>query len=118
MESNNAAALREALEELVANIEMRSSSFGLNVMVDTKTFIDAKAALAKPLRNCDRFANEAEARKAFIVWYNTVYELWGDKWNEVSSCDLKHNVDDILQEYIEWLFSPAEDTKGDNDGSK
>lgn len=40
------AKLREALEELVANIEMRSSTFGLNVMVDTKTFLDAKAALA------------------------------------------------------------------------
>ena len=40
------AKLREALDELVANIEMRSSTFGLNVMVDTKTYLDAKAALA------------------------------------------------------------------------
>lgn len=45
--------VREALEELLANIEMRSSTFGLNIMVDTKTFLDAKAALAEPLRNCD-----------------------------------------------------------------
>ena len=49
----NSAKLREALGELAANIEMRSSTFGLNVMVDTKTFIDAKAALAAPARNCD-----------------------------------------------------------------
>lgn len=42
----DATKLREALEELVANIEMRSSTFGLNVMVDTKTYLDAKAALA------------------------------------------------------------------------
>lgn len=44
-ERGNEAKLREALEELVANIEMRSSTFGLNVMVDTKTYLDAKAAL-------------------------------------------------------------------------
>ena len=40
------AKLREALEELVANIEMRSSTFGFNVIVDTKTYLDAKIALA------------------------------------------------------------------------
>lgn len=45
--------LRDALEELVANIEMRSSIFGLNFMVDTKIFLDAKAALAEPLLNCE-----------------------------------------------------------------
>lgn len=39
------AKLREALEELVANIDMRSPTFGLNVMVDTKTYLDAKTAL-------------------------------------------------------------------------
>ena len=53
MEANNVKAMRDALEELVANIEMRSSTFGLNVMVDTKAFLDAKAALAAPPRNCD-----------------------------------------------------------------
>lgn len=44
-ERGDCAKLREALEELVANIEMRSSTFELNVMVDTKTYLDAKAAL-------------------------------------------------------------------------
>ena len=71
------------------------------------------AALATPARNCDMFTNESEARKAFIVWYNTAYELNGDKWNEISSCDLKHNVDNILQDYIEWLFEPAKELKGE-----
>lgn len=52
MESENAnlrkenAKLRDALEELVANIAMRSSTFGLNVIVDTKTYLDAKTAIA------------------------------------------------------------------------
>lgn len=63
MEANNTKAMREALEELVANIEMRSSTFGLNVMVDTKTFLDAKAALAAPARNCDVGTPDEQAER-------------------------------------------------------
>lgn len=64
MEANNVKAMRDALEELVANIEMRSSTFGLNVMVDTKTFLDAKAALATPPRNCDIYTDIDSAFRA------------------------------------------------------
>ena len=60
---NTNEKLREALEELIANIEMRSSSFGLNVMVDTKAFLDAKAALALPRRNCDVGTAEEQSRR-------------------------------------------------------
>ena len=55
---NTNEKLREALEEIVANIEMRSNVIGLNTMVDTKTFINAKDALAIPRRNCDVFAHD------------------------------------------------------------
>ena len=61
----DAAKLREALEELVANIEMRSSTFGLNVMVDTKTYLDAKTALAEPVRNYEVGTAEEQAER----WY-------------------------------------------------
>ena len=40
------AKLRKALDELVANIETRSSSFDIFSIVDRKAFLDAKAALA------------------------------------------------------------------------
>lgn len=40
------AKLREALEELVSNIEMRASAFGIFSIIDRKTFFDAKGALA------------------------------------------------------------------------
>ena len=63
----NAAKLREALAELVENIEMRSSTFGLNVIVDTKTYLDAKAALSAPPRNCDR-PECATTKAAQDVW--------------------------------------------------
>lgn len=45
-ERDEYAKLREALDELVANIEMRSSSFDIFSIVDRKAFLDAKAALA------------------------------------------------------------------------
>jgi hypothetical protein len=67
LQVGNVAAMREALEELIANIEMRSSTFGLNVMVDTKTFLDAKAALAAPPRNCDLYKSEPEAYQAYLT---------------------------------------------------
>ena len=125
MEANNVKAMREALEDMMKFTcnccqeryceEDVEEEDGQRIPSPCSVIIKARDALNLGRRNCDRFANEADARKAFIVWYNTVYELNGDKWNEVSICDLKHNVNDILQDYIEWLFSPAEDTKGESD---
>lgn len=40
------AKLRKALDELVANLEMRASAFDVFSLVDRKVFLDAKAALA------------------------------------------------------------------------
>ena len=82
----NTAEIREALEELIANIEMRSFSFGLNVMVDTKTFLDAKTALSAPARNCDLYTTEDEAWEAFCEafpdavcpseYWSEQYQMW------------------------------------------
>lgn len=65
MKAGNYQKMREALEELIANIEMRSSTFGLNVMVDTKTFLDAKAALSAPPRNVDMYDNVVPALNTY-----------------------------------------------------
>lgn len=66
MEANDMAAIREALEELVANIEMRASTFDIFAIIDRKTFLDAKTALAKPPRNCDEYNDEVLATQAFM----------------------------------------------------
>lgn len=58
--TGNAAAIREALEEIVANIETRASAFDIFSIIDRKTFLDAKAALAAPARNCDRFGGDED----------------------------------------------------------
>lgn len=108
--------IREAFEELIANIEMRSSTFGLNVMVDTKTFLDAKAALAEPLRNCDvgtaeeqiaRFVAECLA----IRKRNTVEPCAG------CPCSCGGEGTEDCQLY--WAQMPfAANDKGHDDGTK
>ena len=62
----NAAAIRNALEDLVYNIEIRSAAYDIFSIVDKKTWLDAKVALAEPARNCDRFKDETEAEAAYI----------------------------------------------------
>lgn len=64
-------------------------------------------ALSKPPRNCDVYETEAERQSAFINWYNETFDLKGSKY-AIDTCDLKHNIDNILHEYITWLFAKAE----------
>lgn len=66
----------------------------------------AREALFAPPRNCDRFETETEMRGAFIDWYNEAFGLKGSK-DAIDTCDLKHNIGDILHDYIEWLFAEA-----------
>jgi hypothetical protein len=65
----------------------------------------AKSALAKPPLNCEVFTSESEMKSAFIDYYNEVWSLKGTS-DEIDYCDLKHNIDGILHDYIEWLLSP------------
>lgn len=111
MEANDTKAMREALEELVANIEMRSATFGLNVMVDTKTFLDAKAALAEPPRNCDRYTTLDEAYTQFCAYVKRENPL------NLNPSPL-HTVWDTL----EWMLKSADGTapveEGDGNGQR
>jgi hypothetical protein len=66
----------------------------------------SRAALAAPARNCDLYETESERQAAFIAYYNETFELTGTS-DEISSCELKHDVDGILHEYIDWLFAEA-----------
>lgn len=86
----NAAAMREAMDELVANIEMRASAFGTFSIIDRKTFLDAKAALSAPARNCDR-PECATSKAAQNVW---------------------RKEDGGKTPYYEWLLAPAAERKG------
>lgn len=63
-------------------------------------------AIAEPLRNCDVFASESEMKAAFIDYYNELWSLKGTFY-EIDYCDLKHDVDGILYDYIKWVLAPV-----------
>ena len=86
----NSAKLREALEELVANIEMRASVFGIFSIIDRKTFLDAKAALAEPPRNCDVY-DAKTAEKEFV--------------RQTGSTSIRSKS-------VRWLYAPAAEQEG------
>lgn len=115
-EHGNNAAMREALEQIRNDLwdlmGTSSESARSNMACDMSRKI--RAAIAAPARNCDVFESEAERQAAFIDWYNETWDLKGSK-DAIDYCDLKHDVDGIMHDYIEWLFKPAKpETKGDN----
>lgn len=90
--TGNAAAMREALEAFVESVEWLCDGdesgrlkrqFGVLLS-------DARAALAAPARNCDRFATEDEARRAF---------------EEEHSREIVHN---LYTAAFDWLFEKME----------
>ena len=103
-EVGNSVAIREALEELVANIETRASVFDIFSVIDRKTFLDAKAALAKPPRNCERFGGD----------YKMLHTAWSN-WTASPSGRNPNNT--MKMTFSEWLLAPANE-KGETDGSK
>ena len=91
MQANNMAAMREALE-LFAHMNDDGYYDGSPVI---KNIVEkAKAALAAPPRNCDRFTDAESARRA---WLDDE-----DIWDEFGSPKLK---------LYEWLFAPATEQK-------
>ena len=106
-ERGNTAKLREALIE----IERKVNSLDENCAVDPVEIRDiARAALAEPPRNCDRFADELDAQLAFLneVWLISInretmteqdaYEKW---------------TDEMRTGYGRWLLAPATAQEGD-----
>lgn len=52
-------------------------------------------------RNCEKYLTENEAKIAFLKEYNEKY------MQNFDSADLKHNIDDILRDFVEWLFEKS-----------
>ena len=59
----------------------------------------ARAALAKPQRNCERFATADDARREFNY-------LWNFVWQRGGGCVAERNYE---EEFDAWLFAPAEE---------
>lgn len=111
----DSAAMRKALEaarDLLLPQCNGGTAFAKACSSTVNKIVDA---LAKPPRNCDRFETEDEMKSAFIAYYNKTFGLKGT--DKIYYCDLKHNVDNILYDYIKWLLTPMkQEMKGETDG--
>lgn len=105
MEKQVNAKLRDALENSNGLLEELAliGEWGESAK---EQIAENKAALAKPLRNCDVFETESEMKAAFIEYYN---EKWSFKGTDdvIDYSNLKHNIDGILHDYIDWLLAPV-----------
>jgi hypothetical protein len=106
LQVGNAEKMREALRqiELLLNVCAKTNVSMAATLATISEVV--KSSVSAPARNCDLYKTESERRTAFIDWYNETFDLKGSKY-AIDTCDLKHNVDGILHEYIEWLFAEA-----------
>lgn len=107
----NSAKMREALSDACyAMFNFLKTRYG-GFEEMAKALDKAKAALAAPLRNCDRFVDELDAQIEFLndVWLISVTKdtmLEGDKF--------ENWTEEMKSRYAKWLFAEA---KGECDGS-
>lgn len=107
----NRAAMREALHIVVDSLKSLSAIRALKFPKEVKSALGnmafhAVTALEKPPRNCDVHSTKDQRQSAFINWHNETFDLKDSKY-AIDICDIKHNIDDILHEYIDWLFTEA-----------
>lgn len=103
MQTNN--KLREALTKIL-NL---TNSLDEDCAVDPVEIRDiAKAALAEPVKNCDRFADETDAQIAFLreVWLIGVRNLDRDPFDGWTN--------EMKYAYSKWLFAPETDKEVEN----
>ena len=101
--SGNAAKLREALTDAEKTLyDSSRSMYGIPPHLHA-LLARIRAALSAPPRNCDRFATVDEARKAHE-------EYRGDYIMRAS------NKFDFPMKFEAWLFAPATEKEGGNNG--
>ena len=102
--SGNAAALREALVGLIDGICFHCDLSGDCKGAPCEKMQKAKAALAKPPRNCNLYGGD--------------YKMLHTKWSEWTASPSGRNPNNTMKmTFSEWLLALANE-KGENDGSK
>jgi len=86
MADGNIAAMREALDDIIDKIDTWRSDGTIEHWQYSQLFDIADAALAAPVRNCDRFAT---AEEAYAAWHE-----WLDDFDDVEAANA-----------FDWLFS-------------
>lgn len=105
----NQLKLREALLKILGIVDHMQYRYAAMPELIAKDILElkqiAESALSAPPRNYDLYATEAERLDAFIAYYNETFDLKGEY--AFDTYDLKHNVDGIFNDYINWLFAEA-----------
>lgn len=115
-ENGNAAKLREAVVEIIDYLEPirkwtapskenHTELTALFAAVDT-VYTKAKAALAAPPRNCDRYATVDEAMDDFAD------EALIEQWNALKAGKDRDMLAVELFVFTKWLFVPATEKEG------
>ena len=114
--SGDAAAMREALGA-VAELFWEIQGLGRSPISNKAYAVKRKviAALAKPPRNCDRFADELDAQIAFL---NEVWLISVTKESLLEHDKFENWTDEMKARYAAWLLAPATAKEGETDGSK
>ena len=113
MEANNMAAMREALVGLMDGICFHCDLSGDCKGTPCEKMQKAKAALAAPARNCDRYATADEALKAHKAAFEEDNFKNGECKLGCPGCDEFGTKCEVR-----WLLAPATERKGEDDGSK
>ena len=112
---NNAAAMREALERVLAAYKSGAIHTCAECyrdewddeLGDLKDAVEA--ALAAPPRNCDRFADELDAQLAFL---NDVWLISVDKNTMLEKDKFENWTEQMKTRYGRWLFAPMKENGG------
>ena len=105
----NAARMREALSNACyAMFNFLKTKYG-GFEEMAKALDKAKSALAEPPRNCDRFETAEDAYNACPQFCDIDVKTMTERELEIIEATIK---------CLDWLFAPATEQKGDNNGSK
>lgn len=100
-QTGNAAAIYNALKTIHDKVNSLNEECG----VDPVEIRDiARAALSKPVRNCDRFADELDAQLAFL---NEVWLISVDRETMLERDKYENWTDEMRTRYGRWLLAPA-----------
>lgn len=107
-ETGNPAAIRDALNEAVSVLHVcLDPDFPPTYECLRATIDKCEAALAEPLRNCDKYATVDEAMAYFAD------EALIEEWNALKAGKERDLLAEELFGFIKWLYALATKKEGD-----
>ena len=115
MTNSNNAAIREALIKVSEWMAHRIATGGFEASPTFPTVLEdvVLPALAKPPRNCDRFANELDAQLAFL---NEVWLISIDRETMTEQDTYERWTDEMRTRYGKWLLATANEKGATDEG--